>query len=126
MDRNKDKWAEYYREYFRNNNEQRVKNIARNSYNNAKRRAIKYNRPIATDPIEIEMMKKIYLAVAQANASAGETKYSVDHIRELGTDDKSSHTYDNLAILSLSENTKKSHRIRKEIRPQPQFNKETR
>jgi hypothetical protein len=123
--RNSDEaWRNYYREYFRKNNEQRVKNIARCAYNNGRKRALKYNRPVSDDPIEIKMMKAIYLAVAKANDEAGTRKYSVDHIKELSTDEKSSHTYDNLAVLDCKENVRKSHRIRKEmfksIRPQTQ------
>ena len=87
----------------------RSKHQAIDSFNQAKKKALKHGCIIATDPKEIKAMKEFYSAVCLLNQKDGKCKWSVDHIVELSMGGP--HTLSNLQCLSKSDNSKKSHRL---------------
>lgn len=114
------------RRLFTETKEQRLKDNAHTLHAIACKRVskAKMGGRVADDAEEVKAIKALYYKICEINEILGKPTYCLDHIIPIcqGGD----HTLDNVQILTISENAKKSARERKETRPKMHKDKITR
>ena len=84
---------------------------ARQQQYGSKRRCLANGGWVADNADEINLIKKMYRVNFYANHFLQEQIYTLDHRKEIK--DGGSHSYDNLEVMTQSDNSKKSHNAKK-------------
>jgi hypothetical protein len=117
--KSKEERAEYMRNWRKNHesSKNRISDTAHTNWMGARKRAEKFGGKVETDPELIKAMKNLYKLASQMNEKAGKKIYCVDHVVELayGGD----HVLSNLRLTTISDNSKKYQRIKKEMKTRP-------
>lgn len=93
----------------------KLKDNAQTLHAQAVKRTKKAGGYVTEDSKEIKKIKDLYLQVCKINNILGKKEYCIDHIVAISSG--GGHCLDNLQILTISENSKKYHKIDKHIRP---------
>ncbi len=80
----------------------------------SKRRCLANGGWVTDNVDEINLIKKMYRVNFYANQFLQDRIYTLDHRKEII--DGGSHSYDNLEVMTRSDNTKKSRKLRKEAK----------
>ena len=115
---NKRTYQRLYKAKQRSTIEGRAALCARQQQSSSKRRCTLNGGWVTDNVDEINLIKKMYRMNFYANHFLQDRVYSLDHTKEVI--DAGSHSYDNLEVMTLSDNCKKSRELRKEdkeIRP---------
>lgn len=117
----KDLKNEYMRHWrsSKESSKNRIADQAHTAWSRDAKRVLKMNQGgfVEINPDNIKRMKELYKTAYELNEMVGSSYYSVDHIVEIA--DGGDHTFENLQIIPLHINLKKSALAKKkrEIRP---------
>lgn len=78
-------------------------------YHSAENRAKRFGGDLTTDPVEQELMRKMYRVVHHMNKLYGPRTWSVDHIHPLSKG--GAHRLSNMQILPLVDNSRKYNSV---------------